>query len=58
MEGETKIIRNLAAIVLGVAGSKEKIETVWPLWSDHGSIQKMVLDAEMYEEIKKAHGLN
>lgn len=31
LQDESLAVRNLAAIVMGVAGSKDKIDSVWPL---------------------------
>lgn len=59
MDSQAKVIRNLASIVMGVAGSKERIEKVWPMWGDmNKNIDELVMDKEMYEAIKKAHGIN
>lgn len=51
-------MRNVAGIVMGVAGAKEKIDKVWPLRSERRKpTESLVMTKDMYEQIKKAHNL-
>lgn len=59
MEIEARNHRNTAGIIYASMGGKEKIEKIWPLWGDKKpSADNFVMTPEMYEAIKKAHGLN
>lgn len=57
MEDESLATRKLAAIIMGVNGSKNKIEAVWPLRDQDMKVQIEAPTKEWWEQVKKIHGL-
>ena len=57
LQDDSLAIRNLATIIYRVNGGKQSMDNIWPLTVDKDKSDKITVDREMWDEIKRKHKL-